>query len=319
MKAMLDGQATSPAIDDMPFWCELDLAQVEAVANGLEPAWQPQGALPLSLTDPGVWHNNPPRLEQTRFAQQIESIVDSDYTSPQKLILLKIRLRCDHRTLMGAFPSYPTLMRAASVKDPRTVKEALRGLIAEDSILTREYRPGRSCSFGISKERLQELITANIERNRAKNTPPSFNVGGTAGAGSSHALRSFLSLKDGENDAVATRSPPPHLNDVGFVISANDGLVVPMQKVQEWRERFPHIPDFEAAMTGLATTLLAKGRAHPGWTCPEGWMVKPLAEMNQEAADKKKITAARVARAGNTSPSTQAPRGKSRRAELDQA
>ena len=71
--------------------------------------------------------------------------------------------------------------------------------------------------------------------------------------------------------------------------------------MQEWRERFPHIPDLEAALTGLATTILAKGRMHPGWTCPEGWMVKPLSEINQEAADKKQITAARVARASNSS------------------
>jgi hypothetical protein len=85
-----------------------------------------------AATTPGIGHNNPPWLEETKFAQQIEAIVDSDYTSPQKLILLKIRLRSDHRTLRRAFPSYATLRRAASVKDDRTVREALRWLVDED-------------------------------------------------------------------------------------------------------------------------------------------------------------------------------------------
>jgi hypothetical protein len=91
------------------------------------------------------------------------------------------------------------------------------------------------------------------------------------------------------------------VTDAGFVISAEHGLVVPMQFVTQWRERFPHIPDLEAAMAKLATTLLAKGTMHPGWVCPEGWMVGLLSEMNQEAAHKTQITAARVDRAKNGS------------------
>jgi hypothetical protein len=94
-------------------------------------------------------------------------------------------------------------------------------------------------------------------------------------------------------------------------------LVIPAATVMQWRERFPHIPDLEAAMQGLATTMLAKGLMRPGWTYPEGWMVKPLAEMNAEAADKRKVTAARVARANNNGGGGVQPRGKSRRPELD--
>jgi len=86
--------------------------------------------------------------------------------------------------------------------------------------------------------------------------------------------------------------------------------------VIQWRERFPQIADLDAAMTGLGTTILAKGPMHPGWTCPEGWMVKVLSEMNQEAANKKCVTAARIAKARNGGIQ---PRGKSRRAELDEA
>ena len=117
---------------------------------------------------------------------------------------------------------------------------------------------------------------------------------------------------------LALPARTPHLR--AFVISAEHGLTVPMQKVHEWRERFPHIPDLEAAMTNLATTSREGHDACRVDLSSEGWMVKPLAEMNQEAADKKKITAARVARASSSSVSTQSPReARSRRAELDQA
>ena len=84
-----------------------------------------------------------PKLEDVKFAQQIESIVDSDYAAIEKLILLKIRLRCDHDTLANAFPSYQTLMQAATDRDDRTIREAIRDLI-KDGILTREDRQGKS-------------------------------------------------------------------------------------------------------------------------------------------------------------------------------
>jgi hypothetical protein len=129
-----------------------------------------------------------------------------------------------------------------------------------------------------------------------------------------------LSLNKGKKGADTARPDTPHLNDAGFIISADHGLVVPMQKVEEWRVRFPHIPDLEAAISGLATTILTKGRMHPGWTCPEGWMVKPLAEINQEAADKKKVTAARIARAsGGGAADQDRRRGGNSRREIDEA
>ena len=78
-----------------------------------------------------------PKVEEVKFARQIEAIVDSEYAAIEKLILLKIRLRCDHDTLTNAFPSLATLMRAASVKDDRTVREAIRELV-KDGILTRD-------------------------------------------------------------------------------------------------------------------------------------------------------------------------------------
>src|SRR5262249_14869290 len=137
-------QASTLSSMDFPAyeWPEAELARFNTYMGSTAPLWTP----PQST--PGIGHNNPPRVEETKFAQQIEAIIDSDYTSPQKLILLKIRLRSDHRTLRGAFPSYATLRRAASVKDNRTVSDALRELVDEDEtgrqrgILTRETREG---------------------------------------------------------------------------------------------------------------------------------------------------------------------------------
>jgi hypothetical protein len=104
------------------------------------------------------------------FTQQLEAIVDSNYSAIEKLILLKIRFRANHRTLSGAYPSIATLMRSASVKDDRTIRETVKGL-EKGGILTREERPGKSSVYGLSKERLQELITEHIFRSREKKEP----------------------------------------------------------------------------------------------------------------------------------------------------
>jgi hypothetical protein len=127
-----------------------------------------------------------PKVEEVKFARQIEAIVDSEYAAIEKLILLKIRLRCDHDTLTNAFPSLATLMRAASVKDDRTVREAIRELV-KDGILTRDDkdRAGKPPSYGFSKERLQEVIAEYLAlhgekmRQRRPRPLPS-DVGGTS-------------------------------------------------------------------------------------------------------------------------------------------
>ena len=134
------------------------------------------------------------------------------------------------------------------------------------------------------------------------------------GPGLPQTTRTSLSQNEGGAEADATRPASPHLTERGFVISEDHGLFIAADTVSAWRKRFPHISDLEAAITGLGTTILSKGRMHPGWTCPEGWMVKPLAEMNQEAADKKRITEARIARTSGGTP----PR-RNRRAEIDEA
>jgi hypothetical protein len=79
------------------------------------------------------------------------------------------------------------------------------------------------------------------------------------------------------------RTAPPHMNGIGFVISEQHGLFISAETVTEWRERFPHLPDLEAQMAKLGSVILAKGRMHAGWTCPEGWMAGCLADDNARA------------------------------------
>jgi hypothetical protein len=176
---------TTPNSYDYIDWPPVDvvLDRYEAMTNLLD---RLSTAGPQEPRPNGIGHNNPPpdpprapatwpksdpsplpKLEEVRFAQQIEAIVDSDYSAIWKLILLKVRLRCDHDTLDNAFASNATLMRAASVKDERTIREAVRDII-KDRILTREDRDGRAPSYGISKGRLQEIIADYIVANREK-------------------------------------------------------------------------------------------------------------------------------------------------------
>jgi hypothetical protein len=83
------------------------------------------------------------------------------------------------------------------------------------------------------------------------------------------------------------------MNGVGFVISGERSAVIPADIVTRWRDRFSNIPDLEAAMQRLSCNLLSNV-GHPGWSCPEGWMVDILAKMNDEAKDRKRVTDARI-------------------------
>jgi hypothetical protein len=71
--------------------------------------------------------------------------------------------------------------------------------------------------------------------------------------------------------------------------------MIPLQTVLKWQERFPDIPDLEAQMSKLGATILRKGPMHPGWECPEGWMMGVLSHMNQDAINKKRVTEAKIA------------------------
>jgi hypothetical protein len=156
-----------------------------------------------------IGHNNPPQEGlNAGIAQQIEAIVDSGYTATQKLVLVKMRLRADHRTLDGAYPSYATLMRAASVKDQRAVAAALDHLVDKVGIVTRKERSGRSPLYGLSRDHVQALIAEAMMRNREMRgpgrpkKPPTSDVGG-------------LSQKPHASDAVGFQKPPT-LDEWGF-------------------------------------------------------------------------------------------------------
>ena len=92
------------------------------------------------------------------------------------------------------------------------------------------------------------------------------------------------------------------MNGVGFVISEKHQKIITAERVAEWRQRFSDIPDLEAALSTLALNLLQRGPMHKGWDYPEAWMVKPLSDMNQEAADKRKIADAKIAGAQRGQP-----------------
>jgi hypothetical protein len=128
-----------------------------------------------------------------------------------------------------------------------------------------------------------------------RSTPP--DGGGQLSSSSIPPLSSGYDAAAAAVRLAVPRPATPHLTNAGFIISAERGLVIPVQTVSEWRERFPHIPDLEAAMQGLAATMLSKGPMHPGWTCAEGWMAGVLSKMNREAAHDAGIAAARKARA----------------------
>jgi hypothetical protein len=87
-------------------------------------------------------------------------VLSTQLSAEQKLILMGIRLHANHDDLGGAHPSYETLARCASVKDPRTIRKELAPLVSRDGILTRQERPGRTPIYGIVSPKLQQLLDA---------------------------------------------------------------------------------------------------------------------------------------------------------------
>lgn len=136
----------------------------------------------------GIGHNGAPPLVSGSVLQHIEALVDSEYSATEKLVAIKIRLRVDAKTLGGAFPSFATLAKAASVKDPRTVQAAIDNLCESDGMLIRRERPGQSYVFGFSPAQLDAIVgdwAAKMKSKRQQHPlawnnaePPASNVGG---------------------------------------------------------------------------------------------------------------------------------------------
>ena len=127
-------------------------------------------------------------------------------------------------------------------------------------------------------------------------TPEGTKGSPTVQMGSPQATRTSLSLNK-QPDRQGSPRETTHLNGKGFIISSQPDLVIPAAKVEEFRKRFPCIPDLEATMTGLATSALAKGHSHPIWTSPDGWMMKPLSDINARHAEESKLAEAKLSRA----------------------
>jgi hypothetical protein len=316
-----------------PLWSSSD----EAIGAGQVDAYGMviAGPPPESQTIPGIGHNTPPpdvaHLHAVS-AERIRRAIRDDQLDRGHLKVLANLWERLNATTWTAWPSRELIAQQEGL-DVKSVNNNLYDLRRRGYIdwgrLPDPKRPRRTLQHYWW---LEDEIAKAVAALRAKIAlqegqkmyPPQRAVSempspeGTKSALPKGNKESSLSKStDATNDAVAIRAirpAAPQLTAEALVISVEHGLTVPIQTVQAWRERFPHIPDLEAAMIGLGTTILSKGMMHPGWTCPEGWMVKPLAAMNQEAADRNKVTAARVARASNGSA---APRGRNRRAELD--
>ena len=89
---------------------------------------------------------------------------------------------------------------------------------------------------------------------------------------------------------------------VGFVISHEHDLIIGTAVIEQWRTKFPAIPDLEAQMQKLSAYILKGGLTHPGWRCPEGWMAGCLSDDNQKALESARIANARVAKFGAKRP-----------------
>jgi len=272
---------------------------------------------------------NDPLAGQTKKQVFVDCIWISDEDTNTKIMLLCIARFMDDE-LRGASMSYSQVAHDCGFSEP-TAKRSGKKVRARWLTVERHggrYHPGKGSEnlyHGVIPPDLREELCRRVLEDEEFGVSQGHPESGVSDRHPEKPVSGYHTDTSGyHTDTVTTlslnRAATPHLNDAGFIISADHGLVVPMQKVEEWRVRFPHIADLEAAISGLATTILSKGRMHPGWTCPEGWMVKPLAEINQEAADKKKVTAARIARANGPDAGNQdRRRGGNSRREIDEA
>jgi hypothetical protein len=96
----------------------------------------------------------------------------------------------------------------------------------------------------------------------------------------------YNSLSPPPGASTTSKRERPHMNGVGFVISEAHGLIVPLDRVNEWRDRFRYLSDLEAKLEGLSTSILKRGFMHPGWSHPDSWMASKLADDNAEAKRK---------------------------------
>lgn len=162
-----------------------------------------------------------------------------------------------------------------------------QGRVLQDASGPQDASSRTHASSGTPKSVLQDAIPTTDSRAHAYKE-------------SNHRLDNSSPKCVSEEPTHAPKRDVPHMNGVGFVISAKHGLVIGHDFVDRWRERYPHIPDLEALLANLSTKILARGPMHPGWECPEGWMVSILAEENARAEGRALENQARVERASRS-------------------
>jgi DNA-binding MarR family transcriptional regulator len=298
-------------------WSELELACVEAHANGIVVLEPPRIAPPAAVISPTL---DPDELAKRLQAASVDlirrAIRDANLNRGHLKVLANLWEKLSDKTCT-AWPSRERIAAEEGL-DPRTVANILYDLRRLGYLnwvrLPDPYRPRRTLlHYHWLEQEIAAAVRALRERSARPNGRGNYTAGSAYVGGTTQpvvhkttesarpaVLSNSPSQKGNGAQAAAARPITPHLTGDGFVISAGHGLVIPVQTVSAWRERFPHVPDLEAAMQGLATTMLSKGPMHPGWTCPEGWMVGVLSKMNREAANDVEIAAARKARAVTT-------------------
>jgi hypothetical protein len=130
---------------------------------------------------------------------QFEAIVDSaNLSAAQKCIAIKLRCRADGKTYSHAIVSNEGLMRAASLRDPRTLRAELRGLQGKSEtrrkkddtdefdatralVKIEQERGGKATIYGLNRDVFDGLLAEHLARIKAKKAartarPPASDV-----------------------------------------------------------------------------------------------------------------------------------------------
>lgn len=193
-------------------------------------------------------------------------------------------------TLIEIGPAYkhtPVIFTNVDIRDWKKYQDAIAAEAAKTT--SENYGPqeqSTSENYGSSVE------TTSGDRKKyeptVENTTPGKKV---SPAPPSKKLNPINNLGCENTTSRRAEENKPHMNGVGFVISAQHDLIIPMETIAKWRDRFPEI-DLEAKMEGLAAHILAKGPfgCPAGWQQPAAWMVSLLADENRKAKGGSKTS-----------------------------
>jgi len=234
-------------------------------------------------------------------------------SAQRKAVALKL---ADHAGDDGSriFPGVATIAAEAEVSE-RTVQRVLKAFV-EEGLLIVVRRGGRGPTDATEYRLDLEAVSALPPTKGVRET--SLNGSGRKGdsmtpiaipKGDCGSKKGDTRSRKGDwvtpEPSLTVKEPSesthprevPHFDANGeLIISGKHGLTIASDKIEGWRKQYTSLPDFDAKVIALATVILAKGRMHPGWTCPEGWMASPLAKDNAEAKQEQRVADARVQR-----------------------